>query len=114
MATLHDHDDQGLGDLVAQLKVDARNYAQAEVDYVKALASVRLAEARTGLTLIVPAVLLAMTALTGLEVGLIFSLEPLVGPLGATAIVVGATLLLAIVLALVGWKSLSKAIGGSK
>lgn len=94
--------DQGLSTLVHRAVDDARELARAEIALVKAKAGERATAFKNAAIFFGAAAVLAMSALTALLVGLIFSLATLVGPGGATAIVVIGTLLLAGVLAIVG------------
>ena len=110
----HANDDQGIGEIVARLSDNAKAYAKAEVDYAKTVASSRAAAAKSGVIMVAMALLLAIAAFVALVVGLLMSLETLVGPLAATGIVVVATLLLAGILGMIGLKGIQRAIGGQK
>jgi hypothetical protein len=110
----HANDDQGIGEIVSRLSENAKAYAKAEVDYAKTVASTRANAAKSGLIMVVVALLLAIAAFVALVVGLLISLETLVGPLAATGIVVVVTLALAGVLGMMGVKGIQRAIGGEK
>ena len=92
-----DYDDS-LGDEVATLIDDARNYAAAEAQYQKTRA--KLASRHAGIAGLALAVALVTfhIALLALAVGLVIALEPLITIWGAIAIVVGALLLLTAIL----------------
>lgn len=97
-----DPTDEGVSALVHRAVDDARELARAELALVKAKAGERLAAYRNAAIFFGAAVTLSMSAVTALLVGLILSLATLVGPGGATAIVVGGTLVIAAILALIG------------
>lgn len=94
--------DEGIGTLVHNAVADARELAQAEIALYKAKASERIGAFTSAAIFFGIAATLAMSAVTALLVGLILSLATLIGPLGATGVVVGATLLIAGILALIG------------
>ena len=94
--------DQGLSTLVHRAVDDARELARAEIALVKARAGERANAFKNVAIFFGAAAMLAMSAVTALLVGLIFSLAALVGPAGATAIVVVGALVLAGVLAMIG------------
>lgn len=95
-------DHPSVGTLASQLVADARDYAQAEVGVAKAKALEKVARYKNAGVFFAAAGVLALAALIALLVGLILTLATLVGPGGATAIVVGATFALAGVLAMLG------------
>lgn len=99
----------GLGDLFAQLRTDVEELARAELALVKARTSDRIAHYRAAAILFAAAGVLSFAMLIALLVGLIFTLSPITGPGGATAIVVGVVLLIVIVLALLGRAKLAPA-----
>lgn len=104
-------EDAGIGELIGQLTEDAKDYARAEVDYVKAVAQAKVAEVKGAAIAAVLALALAMAAAIGLIVGAILTLATLVGPGWATLIVVGISLVIA---ALLGWaaaRGIRKALG---
>ncbi|WP_174279939.1 phage holin family protein [Sphingomonas bacterium] len=96
------HADEGVGELVHRAVADARALAGAEVELYKAKFGDKLTAWKSAAVFFVAAVVLVLAAVIALLVGLIFTLAPLVGPGGATAIVIVATLLIAAVLAFVG------------
>ena len=94
--------EEGVGTLVHRAVEDARELARAEIALVKAKAGERVIAYRTAAMFFSVAAVLALAAIVALLVGLILSLATLVGPGWSTAIVIGATLLLAGILALIG------------
>lgn len=103
--------DDGVGATIVQVAEDAKAYAGAQVALYKAIATARLRAAKSGIVLGLVAAVLALAALVALLVGLILSLATLLGPFGATAVVVIATLAIA---GLLGWSAsgkLSRAFG---
>jgi hypothetical protein len=92
--------EEGIGELLTRLAEDGKGFARAEIAYYRTLATSKLAEAQTGLILGVTALVIALSALTALLVGLILTLETLVGPGLATLIVILAALAVA---GLLGW-----------
>lgn len=94
------HDPAGVGEAIVQVVDDAKGYAAAQLSLYRAIALARWRRAQSGLIFGAVAAVLALAAIIALLVGLILALAPLVGPLGATAIVVGVTLLVG---GLLGW-----------
>ena len=94
--------DEGVGTLVHRAVEDARELARAEIALVKAKAGERTTAWKNAAIFFGAAVTLALSAVTALLVGLILSLATLVGPGGATAIVVVGTFVLAGILAMIG------------
>lgn len=93
--------------LVARLTSDARELAQAEIGLARAKVADTVARYRNGAIFFAAAGVLALAALIALLVGLIETLATLVGPGFATLIVVGAVLVLAGVLAMIGKRRLA-------
>jgi hypothetical protein len=100
-------DEAGIGELMSQLVVDARDMAQAEIGLVKARASASVNRYKSAAAFFGVAAVLGLSGLIALLVGLIMSLSPLIGPLLATLAVVGTMFLISAVLALVGKSRLS-------
>lgn len=96
-----------LSSLVSQLVDDGRSYITAEIDLAKARATNKIGRYRSAAIFFGVAAVLGLAALVALLVGLIFALTPMAGPFAATLIVVGAVLILAGVLAMVGKSRLS-------
>jgi hypothetical protein len=107
------HDPDGIGATVVQVAEDAKAYAAAQVAVVKAEAAARVGPAKTGAIFGAVAAVLAIAAVGALLVGLILSLATLVGPLGATAIVVLVTLAIAGVLGKLAADRLAIAFGAN-
>jgi hypothetical protein len=98
----HDLDQTSVGALVQQLASDAREFATAEVEVAKAKALEKVNRFRNAGIFFGAAATLALSALTALLVGLILTVATLVGPGWATLIVIGVTLAIAGVLAMIG------------
>ena len=94
--------DQGIASLVHRAVDDARELARAEIALVKAKAGERANAFKNASIFFGAAALLVMSAITALLVGLILTLAAIVGPGGATAIVVVGTFVVAGVLAMIG------------
>lgn len=90
--------------VMQRLASDGTAYAKAEIAYAKAVASERAEDARLGLMLAIVAAALALAALVAMLVGLVWILSLWIGPLGATAVVVGGSFAVAGFLA---WKAVS-------
>lgn len=97
-----------LPELFAELVEDGRDWISAEVAVHRAEARRRLIIAGIGLGLLTLSVTLVAGALVALLVGIVISLAPVVGPASATAIVTGATLVIASVVAWAGLTQLSR------
>ena len=95
-------DDASVGTLVHQLAADAREFATAEVAVAKAKALEKVGRYRNAGIFFGAAAVLGLSALTALLVGLILTVATLVGPGWATLIVIGVTLAIAGVLAMMG------------
>lgn len=100
-------EEESVGTLISRLVAEGRSLAQAELTLVKAKAGERVGAYRSAAIFFGAAGVLALAALIALLVGLELTLAPLVGPGGATAIVVLVTLAIAAVLALIGKRSLA-------
>ena len=97
-----DLDHASVGTLVHQLAADAREFATAEVEVAKAKALEKVNRYKAAGIFFAVAATLALSAVTALLVGLILTVATLVGPGWATLIVIGATLAIAGVLAMIG------------
>lgn len=91
-----------LADLFTRLGDDARELAQAEIALAKARGSAMVGRYRLAAIYFAAAGVLAFASLLALFVGMILLVSVWLGPGAATAIVVGAGLLIAAILALVG------------
>ena len=100
--------DESLGDEIAALIDNTRNYATAEAQFQKTRA--KLAGRHVGVASLAVAVALIMfhIALLALAVGLVIALEPLVTIWGAIAIVVGALLIITALLIYLAVKRASR------
>lgn len=106
--------DEGISTLVHRAVADARELATAEIALVRAKANERIGAFTSAAIFFGIAGVLALSAVTALLVGLILALTTLIGPLGATAVVVVVTLAIAGVLALIGKGKLAPAKGLAK
>lgn len=88
--------DRSLLDDIGNLVGDAQTWFDAELSYQKVRAAFVGASLKQTVVLGVAAVVLLLVAVLGLTFGLILALAPLVTAWGATAIVVGLLLLLAL------------------
>ncbi|MEO5707456.1 MAG: phage holin family protein [Alteraurantiacibacter sp.] len=91
---LGEPDRRSLVDDIEDLLVDARTWLDAEFTYQKTRAGFVAGSLKAALALVVGAAIVALVAFIGLTVGAIVSLIPVVGPVGATGIVVGVLLLI--------------------
>ncbi|MET0249169.1 MAG: hypothetical protein ABW164_05520 [Sphingobium sp.] len=83
--------DEGVRATISRFVADGRAYAQAEAERQKLRATIVMGGVRDALIFGVVALLLAVAAVIAFLVGLIITLTPLIGPLGATATVVIVT-----------------------
>ncbi len=88
--------------LVGRLVDDSRNLVGAEIALYKARGLERVSRYKSAAIFFVAAGVLALAGLIALLVGLILSLATLIGPLGATAVVVVVVLVVAGILAMIG------------
>lgn len=94
-----------IGELVTRLVDDGKAYAEAELDYAKALAAEKGSVAASAGILLGIALCLALGAIVALCVGIVMALAHVMGPLAAgvvTFVVIG------IIAALIGWAGASK------
>lgn len=94
--------DDGIASLVGRLVDDGRSVVSAEIALYKAKAVERVDAYRSATIFFAIAAVLALAGLIALLVGLILSLATLIGPLGATAIVVSVVFAAAAVFGLIG------------
>ena len=97
--------EESIGGLLARLVADTRAFVQAQIALYKAQASSWIAKARTIAIFGVIALIFVHMAIVTLFIGLLLTLAPRVGPGWATVIVVGGTLVVAIVF---GWLAYRK------
>lgn len=100
----YDDDEQpqasSLTEDIAALIEDGRTYAEAEMAYQKTRISFSAEKGRKGALFGVFALFLLHLALIALVVGLLIALSPVLTPLGATALVTGVLVVVALLLAL--------------
>lgn len=92
-------DDGGLASLIAEIRAlaqDARTLAEAELAYQTSRAKVGAMGVAMTLAFAAGALVLAVFACFALVIGLLLGLASLIGPWGATAVVVAALLTLAV------------------
>lgn len=94
-----------IGELIGQLRDDAKAYAAAELGYYRELAGSYARDAQGAALFGAIALVFAFVAVIVLVIGALITLIPQVGPLLATIIVTVATLLVA---ALFGWLAWAK------
>lgn len=99
--------DVPIGQLFSQLVDDGKRYARAEVELYKAKAQEKAEPIKWAVIFGGTAAVLALSAVTALLVGLILSLEPQVGPFGATLIVVLVTFAIAGLLGYLAYKQVA-------
>lgn len=95
--------------LVGRLIDDGEGFVRAELKLYRARLFSRLDEARNAIILAVVALSLAQAVIVAALVGLLIVLRPILGPGGATGVVVAGGLALAGLLAWLGWRQLLKA-----
>ncbi|WP_375398442.1 phage holin family protein [uncultured Sphingomonas sp.] len=101
--------DEGLPTLFKRLVDDGEGFARAEFELYRARLFARLGEARNAVVFAVVALLVALSAIMSGFVGLLLTLRELVGFGWATLIVVGGGLVLAGVLAALGYVQFRRA-----
>jgi len=90
-----DTTDEGIGALISRLVEDAKAFVFAEVAVYRARALKIVSDYRAAAVLGVVALILAHAAVIALLVGIILSIAQALGPIWATLITVGGTLLIA-------------------
>ena len=85
-------DTPSLGDDVAALIDDGKTYFEAELQFQKSRATFVLDRSRSGAIYGVAAVIVMHLALIAFVVGAVIALAPVIGPWGATLLVVGVLL----------------------
>jgi hypothetical protein len=98
-------DDESIGALATRLVDDAKAYARAEADLVKAIASDKAQGLKIAAVLLVAATFVAMGALNALCIGIFVALATLLGPLLGGIV---AFVLIGAVAALLGWAGVRK------
>lgn len=107
-------DEETIPELLTRLADDARDYGRAEIEHYRALAEQKLDDARASLWMGALAAGLLIGAATALVVGLVLTLAPLVGPGGATLIVVSVTGGIAWLLGRMAWRHIKSIVGLGK
>lgn len=74
-------DERPLGEIVSGLVDDAKAYAQAELDLVKAIAADKARRIKVGAILLALALVVAFGAVTALSIGIFALLATFLGPL---------------------------------
>jgi Flp pilus assembly protein TadB len=92
--------DDSLVEDVRHLVDDGKTYLEAEIQFQKTRAALVLDRSRSGAIYGVAALFLVHLALIGLVVGLVIALTPLITAWGATAVVAGILLAVAVLFAL--------------
>ena len=83
---------------IADLVEDARALAIAELEYYRTKLSVNMAATKTVLTLFAVSVAMGLTAIVALILGILLIVSHYLGPVAATGIVTGSTLLVTTIL----------------
>lgn len=102
-------DEDSIPALFGRLIDDAEDFIRAELRLYRANLFARLNEARTGIVMILTSFLLLQSAIIALLVGMVVILRPSLGAAGATAAVVGTSVLVAGVLAKLAFDRIRKA-----
>lgn len=90
--------DKSLKFQLTDLIDDARNLAIAEVEYYRTKLSVNLAATKQVLVLFGIAIVVGITTIVALILGILLILSEYLGPIAATGLLTGSTLLIALVL----------------
>ena len=99
----------GIGALLGQLGDDAKAFARAEGNYIKAAAGERTNYAKPALLALGVGLAIGMGALISLPIGLVLVFAPAMGTGAALAVVVAASLIAAVVIGWLGARRLAKA-----
>ena len=97
--------ERSIGELATQLVDDAKDYARAEVDLVKAIAVDKTRSLRVAAILLVAALFVAMGALNALSVAIFVGLAMLMSPVLAGIV---AFVLIGAVAGLLAWAGIAK------
>jgi hypothetical protein len=103
--------DASVADLFHQLVDDGRSLIGAEVNLYKQIAAYRASKAKNGIAALAGALLLMIAALVAFFVGLVMGLAHLIGPVGAGAVVLAVTGIIAFLLVRYGAAKLA-VLGG--
>ena len=100
---------ESIATLVGRLIDDGEDFVRAELKLYRAKLFSRIDGTRNAIILAVLALSLAQAVIVAALVGLLLVLRPLLGPSGATGVVVAGGLAVAALLAWLGWRQLLKA-----
>ncbi|MGN6500730.1 MAG: phage holin family protein [Tsuneonella sp.] len=100
--------ERSLSDDLTALFDDGKTYFEAELQFQKTRASFALTEGRQGAVFGVVAVIVLHLALVALVVGALIALGSEIGPWGATAIVVGVLIVVAVVFGVLAKRHFAK------
>lgn len=103
-----DHD-ESIGALLSRLVDDGEDFVRGEIRLYRAQAMARLVEARSAVAMIAAAGMIGLATTIALLVGLIVILIPYLGRIGAVALVIGVSLLIAWILLQTGLGKLRRA-----
>lgn len=95
-----DGEDRSLTDDIVAFLDDGKTYVESELQYQKTRAAFAIAKGRAGAAYGLVALAVIHLALVALVVGLVIALTPMIGALGATAVVVGLLLIVGVIFAL--------------
>lgn len=101
--------DESISGLLSRLVDDGENFVRGEIRLYRAQAIARLAVAQTAVVMIAMAGMIALATAIALLVGLIVILIPYLGRIGAVALVIGVSLLIAWILLQAGLGKLRNA-----
>lgn len=104
-----DGSEDSIATLLSRLIEDSENFVRAELRLYRAEVLSRLTETRTAIVMLLTGFLLAQSAIIALLVGLIVILRRPLGPVGATATVVGIAIVVAVALARIAIGKISRA-----
>lgn len=99
---------RSLTDDIVALFDDGRTMVEAEIQFQKTRAAFAFDRGRSGAFYGVVAFVLIHLALVALVVGLVIALTPLIGPWGATAVVVGVLVVAGLVFAMVARRKFAR------
>lgn len=102
--------ERSLGDDIADLVDDGKTYIEAELAFQKTRLSFVAGNGKSGLVYVLAALAFLHLALIGLVVGSVFALTFFIGPIWATALVVGVLLIGVISFGLAARKRFGKAV----
>ncbi|MGI9374614.1 MAG: phage holin family protein [Tsuneonella suprasediminis] len=110
-------EERSLADDILDLIEDGKTYAEAELQFQKSRVAFVADKGRKGAVLAISALLLLHLAVVTLALGAVIALSPTLTPWGATGLVVGALIFIAILLGVGARRYFSRlgdAFGGGK